>query len=38
VERARPEVEIGFLEYLCIGVPVTLITLVLGWLWLTVIH
>jgi len=38
VERARPEVEIGFLEYLRIGLPVTLVTLALGWLWLAVIR
>jgi Na+/H+ antiporter NhaD/arsenite permease-like protein len=38
VERARPEVEIGFLEYLRIGLPVTLVTLAIGWLWLVMIH
>jgi len=38
VERARPEVEIGFLEYLRIGLPVTLVTLAIGWLWLVMIR
>jgi Na+/H+ antiporter NhaD/arsenite permease-like protein len=38
VERARPEVEIGFIEYLRIGLPVTLVTLAIGWLWLVMIH
>lgn len=37
VEKARSEVHIGFLEYMKIGVPVTLLTLMvgLGWLALT---
>lgn len=38
VERAKPEVEIGFLQYLRIGLPVTVITLLFGWLWLAIIH
>jgi Na+/H+ antiporter NhaD/arsenite permease-like protein len=35
VETAKPEVEIGFQDYLRVGVPVTLITLLIGWAWLT---
>ena len=34
VERAKPEVKITFGQYLRAGVPITLITLVFGWLWL----
>jgi Na+/H+ antiporter NhaD/arsenite permease-like protein len=35
VETARPEVQIGYRDYLKAGVPITLITLLLGWAWLT---
>jgi Na+/H+ antiporter NhaD/arsenite permease-like protein len=35
VERARPEVRITFGEYLRAGVPITLVTLALGWVWLS---
>src|SRR6266571_245378 len=35
VERARKEVIIGFFEYFRIGLPVTLLTLLFGWLWLS---
>lgn len=38
VERARPEVKIGFGDYLRVGVPVTLLTLLIGWLWLLAIR
>ncbi len=34
VEKARAEAHIGFVEYMKIGVPVTLITLAIGLLWL----
>jgi Na+/H+ antiporter NhaD/arsenite permease-like protein len=34
VERAKPEVKITFGEYLRAGVPITLLTLAFGWLWL----
>ena len=34
VERARPEAEIGFRQYLAVGVPVTLATVAVGALWL----
>jgi Na+/H+ antiporter NhaD/arsenite permease-like protein len=37
VERARPETEIGFRDYLQVGAPVTLATLLLGGLWLWLI-
>ncbi|MBI3404301.1 MAG: anion transporter [Acidobacteria bacterium] len=38
VETARPEVEIGYREYLRVGIPVTVATLLIGWIWLTMIH
>ena len=34
VETAKPEVEIGFRDYLKAGVPITLMTLLVGWAWL----
>ena len=35
VERARAEVHIGFWEYSRVGIPVTLLTLAVGWAWLS---
>jgi Na+/H+ antiporter NhaD/arsenite permease-like protein len=35
VETSRPEVEIGFRDYLRAGVPITLATLIVGWAWLS---
>jgi Na+/H+ antiporter NhaD/arsenite permease-like protein len=35
VETAKPEVEIGFRDYLRAGVPITLLTLLVGWGWLS---
>ena len=37
VEGARPKVTIGFAEYLKVGVPLTLATIVFGTLWLTLV-
>jgi len=37
VEGARPKVAIGFLEYLKVGVPLTLATIIVGTLWLTMV-
>ena len=34
VESAKPEVEIGFRDYVRVGVPITLVTLFVGWAWL----
>jgi Na+/H+ antiporter NhaD/arsenite permease-like protein len=34
VETAKPEVEVGFRDYLKAGVPITLLTLLVGWAWL----
>ena len=34
VETAKPEVEIGYRDYLRAGVPITLMTLLVGWGWL----
>ncbi len=34
VERARDEVRIGFWDYSRVGIPVTLLTLAVGWAWL----
>src|SRR5713101_2319419 len=38
VERARPEAEITFGQYLRVGGPVTLLTLAFGWFWLTWVY
>lgn len=38
VERARPEVHIGFREYFRLGLPLTLITLVWEIVWLSVVR
>jgi Na+/H+ antiporter NhaD/arsenite permease-like protein len=35
VERARDEVRIGFWDYSRVGIPVTLLTLAVGWAWLS---
>jgi len=35
VERARPDAEITFRQYLRVGVPITVLTLGFGWFWLT---
>jgi Na+/H+ antiporter NhaD/arsenite permease-like protein len=35
LERARKEVVITFFDYFRIGLPVTLLTLLFGWLWLS---
>jgi Na+/H+ antiporter NhaD/arsenite permease-like protein len=35
VETAKPEVEVGYRDYLRAGVPITLLTLTVGWAWLT---
>jgi Na+/H+ antiporter NhaD/arsenite permease-like protein len=37
VEGARPKVAIGFVEYLKVGVPLTLATIIVGTLWLTMV-
>jgi Na+/H+ antiporter NhaD/arsenite permease-like protein len=37
VEKARAETPISFLEYMKIGVPVTLLTLVIGLVWLNIV-
>jgi Na+/H+ antiporter NhaD/arsenite permease-like protein len=34
VERARPDIEIGFGDYFQAGLPLTIATLLLGWAWL----
>jgi Na+/H+ antiporter NhaD/arsenite permease-like protein len=34
VESAKPETKIGFWEYFRVGLPITVMTLVLGWAWL----
>jgi Na+/H+ antiporter NhaD/arsenite permease-like protein len=35
IEKARPTVEISFKDYLRVGVPVTIATMVMGIVWLT---
>jgi Na+/H+ antiporter NhaD/arsenite permease-like protein len=34
VESAKPEVKIGFWEYFRVGLPITVMTLIVGWAWL----
>lgn len=34
VESARPEIEIGFWDYFRVGFPITIATLLVGWMWL----
>jgi Na+/H+ antiporter NhaD/arsenite permease-like protein len=38
VERARPEVHVGFRDYFRLGLPLTLLTMLFGIAWLTWIH
>lgn len=38
VEKARDEVHVSFLEYLKVGAPITLLTLIVGLAWLQVFH
>ena len=35
VERARQDMHIGFWDYFKVGLPVTVLTLIVGWAWLT---
>ena len=35
VETAKPEVEIEYRDYIRAGIPITLLTLTIGWAWLT---
>ncbi|MBZ5627343.1 MAG: anion transporter [Acidobacteriia bacterium] len=35
VERSRPAVHIGFWDYFRVGLPITVATLLFGWLWLS---
>jgi Na+/H+ antiporter NhaD/arsenite permease-like protein len=35
VETAQPEVEIEYRDYVRVGAPITLLTLMIGWAWLT---
>jgi Na+/H+ antiporter NhaD/arsenite permease-like protein len=34
VETAKPEIQIGFKDYFRAGLPITLVTLLVGWAWL----
>jgi Na+/H+ antiporter NhaD/arsenite permease-like protein len=38
VERAHDEVHIGIWDYSRVGIPVTLVTLAVGWAWLAWVH
>jgi Na+/H+ antiporter NhaD/arsenite permease-like protein len=38
VESAGPEVTISFRDYLRAGVPITIVTVALGWLWLAIVR
>lgn len=35
VESAKPETKIGFWEYSRVGLPITVVTLIAGWVWLS---
>lgn len=34
VESAKPEVHVGFWDYFRVGLPVTVLTMIFGWVWL----
>jgi Na+/H+ antiporter NhaD/arsenite permease-like protein len=34
VETARPQTKIGFWDYFRVGLPITVMTLLVGWAWL----
>ena len=36
VESAKPEVNVGFWDYFRVGLPITLLTMLFGWMWLAV--
>jgi hypothetical protein len=38
VERARPDVDIGFREYFRVGLPLTVLTLSSGIIWLSLVR
>jgi len=38
VERARPEVHLGFREYFRLGLPLTVLTLTSGIIWLSLVR
>lgn len=38
VERARDEMRIGFWDYSRVGIPVTVVTLAVGWAWLSFVR
>jgi len=35
---AKPDVHIGFWDYIRVGLPITLLTMLFGWAWLVLIH
>jgi len=34
IESAKPDVKIGFWDYFRVGLPITVLTLIVGWAWL----
>jgi Na+/H+ antiporter NhaD/arsenite permease-like protein len=38
VETARPEVQVGFWDYIRVGFPITLLTLLFGVVWLAIVR
>ncbi len=38
VESAQPEIQIGFWDYMRAGIPITVLTLLLGTAWLALVH
>jgi Na+/H+ antiporter NhaD/arsenite permease-like protein len=38
IERANDDVQVTFWDYSRVGIPVTILTLVIGWGWLAICH
>jgi Na+/H+ antiporter NhaD/arsenite permease-like protein len=38
LESAKPEAEIGFWQYFRVGLPITVLTLLVGWAWLAFVR
>ena len=36
VESAKPDVHVGFWDYFRVGLPITLLTMAFGWVWLAI--
>ena len=38
IENAKPDVHVGFWDYFRAGLPITVLTLLFGWLWLVLVR